>query len=230
MSSRTQISVALVACLFLAACGGSSTGADGDVSPTLNPDTIPLGRLTRSTTDIDPSNAPATIAAPTSPSTLATVAPIETLALASDACPNGSWWVDPAGLGPLGAFGAFDDIAMTSVGRFVVDIGDGNYTITADGFSLDLVSSTSEIGISVSGATTGSLTTGAELLTFLESSFEMDAEVTVDGEQVAGEFIEEAFHQTFGSATVPYTCNADGTLTITYDAPTGPAPAIHVPV
>ena len=67
------------------------------------------------------------------------------------------------------------------------------------------------------------------MLTFDEASFDMSAEVTIDGAQVPGEFIEEAFHQTFGSATVPYTCNDDGTVTITYDTPTGPATAVHEP-
>ncbi len=54
----------------------------------------------------------------------------------------------------------------------------------------------------------------------------MSADVTIDGEDAPGGFIVDAFHETFGSATVPYTCNADGTMTVTYDTPTGPTTAV----
>jgi hypothetical protein len=156
-------------------------------------------------------------------------APIETIALTADECPNGEWLIDPSGIGPFDLFGSSDDISLTGEGSFLATFGDGRYTIATDEFSLDLVTATSEIVMDVTGSTSGMLVVGTETLTFDEASFDMTADVTIDGAEVPGEFIEEAFHQTFGSATVPYTCNDDGTVTITYDTPTGPATAVHEP-
>ena len=156
-------------------------------------------------------------------------APIETIALSADECPNGEWLIDPSGIGPVDLFGSSDDITLTGEGSFLATFADGRYTIATDDFSLDLLTPTSEIVMDVTGSTSGALVVGTEMLTFDEASFDMTADVTIDGAQVPGEFIEEAFHQTFGSATVPYTCNDDGTVTITYDTPTGPATAVHEP-
>jgi hypothetical protein len=225
VSDRTLVAVALLASVTLGACGGSTTTADADVTSALT--TTP--RFTRVTIDVAPTLPPGT-SAPTTPPAPATIAPTDTVALPPDQCPNGSWWVDPAGLGPFGAFGSSADMTATSTGRFIVEFADGRYTITADEFSLELITPTSEIGISTSGSASGSFVTGTDMLTFIETSFDMMSDVRVNGETVDGNFINEAFHQTFGSGTIPYTCNTDGTLTITYDAPTGPAPGIHRPL
>ena len=155
--------------------------------------------------------------------------PMVTVSLRADECPNGTWRIDLGGIGPFDAFGSADDVTVTSEGSFIAVFADGRYAITAEAFSLDLLTPTSDIGMAVAGSTFGELVVGPEMLTFIETSFEMTADVTIDGDEVPGEFIAEAFHQTFGSATVPYTCHADGTMTVTYESPTGPVTALHEP-
>ena len=155
--------------------------------------------------------------------------PLETIAVSADECPNGEWLIDPAGIGLFDLLGSLGDVDVTSEGSFVATFADGRYTIATEDFALDLVTPTSEIVMAVAGAASGALVVGTEMLTFDESSFDMTADVTIDGAEVPGGFIEEAFHLTFGSATVPYTCNTDGTLTITYETPTGPATAVQQP-
>lgn len=226
MSSRSRVVAIAALALTITACTGESeSSSNTEFTPSAPVTTRSTNTITSATV---PPGSPGSTA-PTTPPTVEVTIPIETIALTDEQCPNGEWKIDPAGIGPLDVFGSSDDVTLTSEGNFLATFADGRYTIAAEGFSLVLLTSTSEIAMAVTGSTSGGLVIGSELLTFDETSFEMTADVTVDGAEVAGEFIEEAFHQTFGSATVPYTCNADGTLTVTYDTPTGPATAVHEP-
>lgn len=225
MQSRNLIATIAALGLTIAACGSSGESSGDEVSPTSAPQQV----ITRSTSDIAPTTVAAESPGPTTSEAVDMTAPVETVALQAEECPNGIWRIDPAGIGPFDAFGSSADFTLTSEGSFIATFADGRYSIEAEEFSLDVLTSTSEISMVVIGSTSGTLAVGGEMVTFLETSFDMTADVTVDGESVPGGFIVEAFHQTFGSATVPYTCNADGTVTITYDTPTGPATAVHEP-
>jgi hypothetical protein len=221
--SRNSIAAIATLCLAVAACGGGAeSSSDTESTPSAPLNTQPSGVIASTTVAVD---APA----PTTSEAVEMTAPVETIALSADECPNGEWLIDPSGIGPFDLFGSSDDVTLTGEGSFLATFADGRYTIATDDFSLDLLTSTSEIVMDVTGSTSGALVIGTEMLTFDEASFDMTADVTIDGAEVPGEFIEEAFHQTFGSATVPYTCNDDGTVTITYDTPTGPATAVHEP-
>jgi hypothetical protein len=214
--SRHRIVIVVAAGAMLAACGGAGgSSADRDGSTPLRPQVA-----TTTTSLVASTITPRETAAPrTSPPVPVT---------ATD-CPNGTWRIDPAGLGPLDLLGSADDVTLTSEGSFIAVFGNGTYTITAEAFSLDLLMSASDMGMVVAGSTSGTLAIGADVLTFTETSFDMTADVTIDGEDAPSGFIVNAFQQTFGSATVPYTCNADGTVTITYDTPTGPTTVVQEP-
>ena len=227
MFRRHLAVVIAVSSVAVVACGGSneatvsetvvSDAASVTTRPTPTSTTVPA-TTTMPPTTVPPTTEPAPVTAPDS-----------TIAVPTGECPNGRWRIDPATIGPLDMIGSSDNLEMTPVGSFLATFADGAYSIVSDEFALGVATATSQIDMVVTGSAEGTLTAGADTLTFVESSFDMEAEVTVDGEPAPGDFIVEAFRQTFGSATVPYTCNGDGTLTVTYDTPTGPAAAVHRP-
>ena len=223
MKRRSLIAILAALGLTITACGGEAeSNLDADLTPA-----APL--ITQSTNEIASTTAAPEFSAPITSEMVEVTVPIVTIALGAEQCPNGEWMIDPAGIGPFDQLGSSDDFSLTGEGSFLATFADGRYTIDTEDLSLVLLTSTSEMVMDVTGSTSGTLVIGTEMVTFDETSFDMTAVVTIDGAEVAGEFIEEAFHQTFGSATVPYTCNPDGTMTITYNTPTGPATVVHEP-
>ena len=237
MSRNLRGALAAACTLAIAACGGSSPTASDASSPTAP--RSPIADTTEPT--IPSTETPPTVAPSTAPATPTPVesgpiesgpvesGPVETLALAPDDCPNGTYRIDADGIGLFDSLAPADDVTLNSAGGFIIALHDGRYTITSDEFVLELDSPLSTITMAVEGATTGRLDVGSDTLRLTEDSFAMTADVTVDGEPAPGQFIADAFHVTFGSATLPYTCNSDGTFTATYETPTGPATIVHIP-
>ena len=139
MLSRKSIAAIAALSLVISACGGGAeSSSDTEFTP-------PAPLITRSTNDIAPTTVAVDNPAPTTSEAVEMTAPIETIALNADECPNGEWLIDPSGIGPFDLFGSSDDITLTGDGSFLATFADGRYTIATDDFSLDLLTPTSEI-------------------------------------------------------------------------------------
>ncbi|HYN34574.1 MAG TPA: hypothetical protein VES40_18270 [Ilumatobacteraceae bacterium] len=208
---------AFSAIVVLAGCGGSD-GESGSGS------TVADG-----TSNVTLAEAPTSEPAPESTSAPEPTAAASTVAGADGDCPVGTWQVDGAGLEPFYAVAAPPDVVFTPSGRFVIEIGADTYAATAEGFSLEMaISGGVTMVADVSGAVTGTVVDTGSTIEFVETMFDLDADVTMDGAVMPNDTVLGAFRETFGTGSRPYVCEGS-TMTVTYDTPSGPAVVVFTP-
>jgi hypothetical protein len=145
------------------------------------------------------------------------------------ACPIGTWQVDGPALGPFYAVAAPPDVTFTPSGRFVIEIGPETYQAVAEGFSLDMqITGGISMVADVSGTVSGTVVDTGTTIEFVETSFDLDAAVTMDGAAMPNDTVLGAMRETFGTGSRPYVC--EGTdMIVTYDTPSGPAVVVFSP-
>ena len=203
--------------VVLAACGGSDGGAADSVA-------------TPSETVV----ADATTTEPTPEESVVVTDPTVPAATTGEPdgagdCPIGTWQVDGAGLQPFYAVAAPPDVTFTPSGRFVIEIGPETYQAVAEGFSLDMqITGGISMVADVSGSVSGTVVDTGSTIEFVETSFDLDAAVTMDGAPMPNDTVLGAMRETFGTGSRPYVCDGS-TMTVTYDTPSGPAVVVFSP-
>jgi hypothetical protein len=218
MTSRSACAAAAFSALVvLAGCGGS----DGDSGAG--------STVAEGTSDVTLAEAPTSEPAPETTSAPETTAATSTVAEPDGDCPVGTWQVDGPGLAPFYSVAAPPDVVFTPSGRFVIEIGPESYQATAEGFSLDMaISGGVSMVADVSGTVEGTVVDTGTTIEFVETSFDLDAEVTMDGAAMPNDTVLGAFRETFGTGSRPYVCEGS-TMVVTYDTPSGPAVVVFTP-
>jgi hypothetical protein len=226
MMPRVIVAVAMSAVVVVSACGGSD---DDDAGPAVTGPTS-TSELAAPT---DPAPSVASVATTVTAAT--DTAPADptvtsaTTALATGGCPNGTWQLDAAGLAPFYAVAAPPEVTFTPSGRFVIEIGPETYQATAEGFSLDMmIAGGTSMVADVSGTVSGTVVDTGTTIEFVETSFDLDAAVTMDGAPMPNGTVLDAFRETFGTGSRPYECE-DTNLVVTYATANGPATAVFTP-
>jgi hypothetical protein len=217
MIRRGFVVVAVSMLVAVSSCGGSDDGAaDSAVSPSQS--------TVEDVATTEPASDDSVVATdPTVPDTAAA----ETEA--TGGCPIGTWQVDGPGLEPFYAVAAPPDVTFTPTGRFVLEIGPETYQAVAEGFSLamDITGGVSMVA-DVSGTVSGTIVDTGTTIEFVETSFDLDAVVTMDGAPMPNDTVLGAMRETFGTGSRPYVCDGS-TMTVTYDTPSGPAVVVFSP-
>jgi len=222
MLHRGALAAAVSALVLLSACGGSDD--EGGGSTVIDTSAAVLPSTDVASGDTAPSDTAASDTAAPDP----TVSP-ETTGAPIGGCPIGTWQIDAAGLEPFYAVAAPPDVTFTPSGRFVIEIGPETYEAVAEGFSLEMaITGGVSMVADVSGTVSGSVVDTGTTIEFAETSFDLDAVVTMDGAAMPNGTVLEAFRETFGTGSRPYVCEGS-TMTITYDTPSGPAVAVFTP-
>jgi hypothetical protein len=217
MTRRVIAPAAVTMLMVFAACGGSDDGAaDSVVTP---PESVVADPETT-----EP--APEVSVVATDPTVPADTAGEPD---AAGDCPIGTWQVDGPGLEPFYAVAAPPDVTFTPSGRFVIEIGPETYQAVAEGFSLDMqITGGISMVADVSGTVSGTVVDTGSTIEFVETSFDLDAAVTMDGAPMPNDTVLGAMRETFGTGSRPYVCDGS-TMTVTYDTPSGPAVVVFSP-
>jgi hypothetical protein len=207
----------LTAIVVLTGCAGS----DGEAGAG--------STVAEATSIVTVAEAPTTEPVPESTSAPEPTTAAGTVAEPDAGCPVGTWQVDGAGLEPFYAVAVPPGVVFTPSGRFVIEIGTENYEATAEGFSLAMdISGGVSMVADVSGTVSGTVVDTGTTIEFVETSFDLDADVTMDGAAMPNDSVLAAFRETFGTGSRPYVCE-DSTMTVTYDTPNGPAVVVFTP-